>query len=149
MDWQRGLLRLWMVFSALWIIVIVSIDHENLSNLFDISKLRADITADEVFISKPKDGVLSISVENGRSFEFDTGGVNETMVAVWPVMIQAAVDRLNAQNAIVNNARQRLRDRAQKSLRVTLQMGLVPPLFILVIGWGLFWALRGFKGRSD
>ena len=146
MAWGRGLLRIWIVFSALWIVAHALLNYENLSSLVGTSGLRTDISIDELEITKLQHGMYSFAAQNSGPLELETGGIDESMVEAWQLMLGAIVENLNAQNAAVNRAAQR---RARNELKDTLQIGLLSPLSVLAIGWSFLWALRGFRKDSE
>ena len=148
MTWGRGLFRIWIVFSALWltVVLLMGLDQTNVSALLGGSKLRTNISVEDLDVTKPRDGTLIVSAENGSSFEFETGGVVEDMADDWQRMLEAAVERLNAQNEVLNMALHRI---ARAKLSSALQFGLLPPLCLLALGWSVLWALRGFRGDAN
>jgi hypothetical protein len=149
MTWGRGLFRLWVIVSVLWVAAVLLMEEmgqKNVSALLGGSELRTNISVADLVVTKPQDGVIVVSAENGRSLKFRTGGVVESMTEDWQLMLGAAVERLNDQNAALNGARHR---RARTELNNALLVGLLPPFCLLVLGWGVLWTLRGFRGDAN
>lgn len=147
MNWTRGLLRLWLVASVLWMAAaLLVLDTFGTAGAYLGGRfLRTEIVASELSVSPVKDGVVTVAFE-GRVYEIETGGVQPSDRDAWTRLLDAATLMMN-QDAAINNARLR---RARADALAGTGLAMLPPLFVLALGASLLWAVRGFvQGRKE
>jgi len=103
--------------------------------------LRTDVVASELSVSPIAEGVVTVAFE-GRAYEIETSGTSPDDTADWTNLLRAAALVVN-QDAALDNAHLR-RNKADALSGIALATW--PPLFVLVLGASLLWAVRGFAG---
>ena len=142
MNFSRGLFRLWLVASLLWLgyVVYASPLVEKTREYTHASYLRTDVKADELTVSPVIGGVAKIEFQ-GRSFEVETGGVTSADEEAWLGFLDASARRLN-QNAAVSNSRIRY---TLSEIQYIVALSFGAPLAALLLGFSLRWVVRGFS----
>jgi hypothetical protein len=162
MSWRRGLTRLWIVASLLWGTISVALfwptsEAETYAaywrlRLFQPSLFRdAKVTRDE--IDKISDAHRILEGDDCRGYTpttpdnlphqltlkellaGDCRGAHKTLDAetAYQVKLEPVVEILHAEEDIG----------AESTL--FMEVTLLPPLVLFMIGSGLFWAIRGFR----
>jgi hypothetical protein len=119
MYYRRGFFRLWIVLSVIWVAIISAISAESILKPWSMGT------------DPPKLERLERALENARK-----AGATEDV----NTMINARIEM------IFDHAEQRelAFDQSANALKGLALGGLLPPLILLAIGSGLFWALSGF-----
>lgn len=146
MNWARGLFRLWLVVSILWVIFVsLAMDTpEAISDYLGNGFIRTDITSSEVSLSPIGEDAFE-AVVDGRSFEFETP-VTQQDSAAWARMLDSIAEEFN-RTATLENAR--ARREAGASILASILTAVLPPLLVFALGISLFWALSGFSGSRN
>jgi hypothetical protein len=124
MSWGRGLLRVWLVLSAIWL-VFVSIASDDTPHVLG--------TAPVYVLAPPlSDDPSKLSTEElERIAKLPPGYVVDDWVPVNPPKADTNTNyRLEAALSLA-------------------QQALLPPLAVLLLGGGFYWAILGFKRRPD
>ena len=139
MNWRRGLLRLWLLFSYIWIGSL---------SFISFNEFRAALTHREPIASE-------ITLQSLVPFDCDAS------CQCWQHHCWSTISEFREKNE-PENARMSdvelyvlLFDRAgivlpgQRSLRTTLSkfavLALGPPVGVLIFGAALMWAIKGFR----
>jgi hypothetical protein len=146
MNWSRGLFRLWLVASIIWIAAVLLVRGTfGEIEIYLIGQYRrTDVAADELSVSPVKEGIFTVAFE-GLAFEIDTGGVQPSDTDKWSQLLMAAALEMNKSSATYNA---RLR-KSKAAALAGIAFAALPPLFVLALGTSLLWAVRGFSsGRK-
>jgi hypothetical protein len=142
MNWARGLFRLWLVVSMLWV-VLASLAMDTPKAIKDYlgsGFIRTDVAASDVSLLPISENVFE-AVVDGRSFEIETP-VTQRDSAAWTRMLDSIAEEFN-RTATLENARVR-----SEAIGIILTT-ILPPLLVFTLGISLLWALRGFsQGRK-
>ena len=143
MNWKKGLIRLWVVLSLIWTAPWLGFVVFDIGG--DISELKASINAiDQKTHSlrlreyfDPKDSCLRMELgDSGIAVEVCDSEIKEGLTndsAVREALREKIESRIS-----------RARDHQNKILPIAL----LPPLILLIIGVGLYWAFSGFRQKQ-
>ena len=162
MSWRRGLTRLWIVASLLWGAICVALfwptsEAETYAaywrlRLFQPSLFRdAEVNRDE--IDKISDAHRILEGDDCRDYtstSLDNLPHELTRKELGYLFCQGAHKTLNAETAHqikLEPVVELLHAEEDIGVESTLfmEVALLPPLVLFVIGSGLFWAIRGFR----
>lgn len=104
---------------------------------------KTDVTAEELWVSSQVGDSHRI-VYDELDFVADASGVTPNDER-WEAFLNAAARQIN-EMAAAENAKNQVR--APDRLLNDVVGMFVPPLAVLVLGWSLLWALRGFRGQK-
>lgn len=146
MNWSRGLFRLWLVISAIWIIaaLLVTQTFEAVGDYLNGQSLRTNVISSELSVSPVENDVVTVTFE-GRAFVIETAGVQPSQGDEWSEFLRAAALLVN-QDAAINNAQRR---RTKADILNGMWIATLPPLAMLLLGTSLLWAMRGFSGGRE
>ena len=151
-NWRRGLFRIWVIASILWIGVVIAFGWQAVQDpyvgSFAFIEGRGDTpwaysSTEAAAARKAKlDGTMrEISVKGGApgityfTTEFDDNALTARMEQLAPLMVgfYAAEQERNRPNTIIGAG----------------LAAIVPPIVVLILGAALFWALSGFRRTGD
>lgn len=144
MNWARGLFRLWIVLSALWIAAAILLEWLPDAEWYADQVQRVDLTASDVTATENADGSYTVEAD-GRSYIIEITGGTLADTAARHRMLESVAQEFNEDAKQANADLQERRRRAQWS---AARLALLPPLFIFILGGSLVWALRGFRRSS-
>lgn len=144
MNWSRGLFRLWLVMSVVWIgaVLLVTNPFRTAADYLGGEFLRADVAASELSVSPPKEGIILVRFKD-RAYEVDPSGVQPSDDNWMDDVLAEIALEINKDAAQVN-ARLR-KDKADTIAKIGL--AALPPLSMLALGASMVWAIYGFAGR--
>ena len=122
MNWKRGLFRIWLLITVLWVAILVSVARPDriVSTYWEHYQTASD--ASERLAELQEKVFLNLSEEKQNALE------NATQL------------RLDAAKILLGYARSDL---------VSFGFGaIIPPAILFVFGAALFWVLRGFRAQS-
>ena len=143
MNWKKGLIRLWLVLSIIWTAPWLGFVVFDIGG--DISEFKAGIDAIDQktntlklreYIDQ-KDFCLRMELGNsGKAVEVCDSEVKEGLQ-----------DELVVREALRKKIESRISSAREHQNRI-LPIALLPPLILLIIGAGLYWAFSGFRQKQ-
>lgn len=130
----NGWMRLWIVFSVSWLILIGSLAYEDLSTLYKERKYE---------ISKEGIGT-AIFIFSDKQSKYDVEEYFEKNRR--PLLVD------NPQNYVgkIDDSpyKEYIEENVTKAIVEYIKLALIPILGLLVLGWSIAWIIRGFKMKS-
>ena len=123
LDWWRGLVRLWLVFASLWVILVVTNLWSNFERL------------------PTENGVYQL--EDGR--QFTARDIREKAKKADAAKDTAAADRFREIAKSLDDGSAAYKGRVINTIVSLLQFGLGFPLAIFALMLALRWVLKGFS----
>ena len=131
-NWRRGLFRLWIAASFVWLIIAGAFVQEGIRR--DVSTLMTDRSAElrpvtDPALTPPADAELSVVDEllSGKS------------------AIRSEFADLRARILAGTEDTRTPSQRAQDELTISASVLLLPPILTFALGWAGLWILRGFR----
>ena len=143
MNWTRGLLRLWLVLSLLWLVAVSAVLDipQNTVSAFTSEFQPTDLSASDLEVIE--EGSERLVIQHGTTkFEVTKDGVDLTAQSEEDrrAMLEELVVEFN-KRAAIENAHIR---RAVHEARTGVAIAALPPVILLVLGGAFLWAIRGF-----
>ena len=135
MNWARGLFRIWMVISVLWVAIQLA-NVQPVSRITEVIEANAELGVNRgIYTSE----MLETAAQNAsRQGNFDDADRIRQLGAELQI------------NGRYKTTERRRFDRAVHSLASMLQFTLVPPAVLGFILFGLWWSISGFRsGKRD
>lgn len=168
--WARGFLRLWLVLSVIWIVVVAFffeaprsievvlrtspadiVEEEDMSPLETKRRLLAMAHQDRLRKEQGLPPLKSVGVDEllAAAAEADNAGDEDTasaLVRFAARLIAAGVEGPTWDPAqLARKAYLAHREQAEQSLVLAARVATIPPFTLLFIGALIAWALRGFR----
>lgn len=132
MNWAKGLFRIWIIISALWIVPFFLI-HDPVSNFERMNRLEAELGDDRGLISIERiERALSNAEEVGN--QDDINALRRMINESW--------------NGVYRTQERRYYDSAKSALKYVLQIIFIPPAVLGFILFGIWWIAGGFSARK-
>jgi hypothetical protein len=151
MSWGRGLFRLWLVASVLWLLGWSSAIYKEWPSKADSIWYVADngtVQQGAPFTDLVTKAWGSGTLKNFNGYSIvlpDPGTPAATNYYTYPYSdLPTGAKLLPPEQSIPSVADAAYRKRLTEKVWVPLQIATIPPLVVLAIGWALLWALRGF-----
>ena len=170
MQWARGFFRLWLVLTALLIVlvgysynvlnavqvlvwqdfrpslcsdpsVLKALEGWKVSRTEGVAESAGKFEADCIIYGESAQ-LAQVTVKIGRDWEEYLANESDEAIAA---MIASAA---NSAALKFNSNLKSKKEKAAKNFQEFLNYSIVPALWLLVLGAGLTWALRGFKARK-
>ena len=132
MRWGRGLFRIWLVLSVIWVGGFFALERPDRAIL---SFLDANEALNE-----------ALERIESRSAEINSDG--DSLNSEVFVIDDEAMKGLIMEKAVAKASAALFRARTEQSkleVRNYLFIAFVPVLILLALGWAILWAVRGFK----
>lgn len=144
-KWSRGFFRLWILLSAVWVVIVGVFSWPQIHKPFVPSHVFIEYTGDRAwgFFSdealKARELVtrkfyVEVEVEGAPGITY-IGAGGEKLANSMKQKAPLMVDFYEAQ----------VSTRRASALRSAASFGLVPPLILIIAGALVAWALRGFR----
>jgi len=135
LTWGRGLLRLWIVLSVLWAVVMVVALRPD-EAITDYQSTKAALGEDDGLYTE--DDLIRASQ--------NASAAGDSAAAVR--LAQMAEKARETPDGTLKSSERTKMDRAVRDLKAGLVAILVPILGTLVLGAAFLWAIRGFRRDS-
>jgi hypothetical protein len=131
----RGLFRLWLVLSVFWIAAVGTVTWQNWP------------VDERISPSQPPQASAPRMRECPSSTPDHPMVVDPVSGKCRPLMFDEIPDEATGSNNALPDAPWVIKERAQRAaaLKLGVELALVPPVLVLVIGSALGWALKGFR----
>lgn len=151
MNWSRGFYRLWLVAAVLWSALALSISWLNEPELVSgTSRLSLNCRYEAlVAIDLDDDTMVQWLLETAKEVQSRAGcqghkGNSQIRTeGVTPPLLSD--EEISLALASFHDDQARRPALALEYWAVAVIFALVPPVFILVVGWAVLWALSGFR----
>lgn len=153
MNWSKGLFRVWIVLSGLWLAFITIIGFEDIKSPHYPGRvyLAAENALPSFKRFSKEDEAFSKAESDGKLHSYEIDGVPNTVIYILADVPAAEVKRRLQKVAPIA-----LQDRDAYvwERRQTVAPGLVlaallPPLGALGLGGATLWAIRGFRQSAE
>ncbi|WP_156936685.1 hypothetical protein [Chelativorans sp. J32] len=148
-NWARGFFRLWVLVSLLWIATVTTFMWSSISNPYvaphvfigpegDVAWAAHSNQARAARELKARGEFVEVEVDGAPNITYlgrDNGNLAEIMEQKAPVMVGFYKTQVSTGRA--------------SAVWQTVSVGLIPPAIILVIGFFISWAMRGFLHGRD
>jgi hypothetical protein len=149
-NWRRGLFRLWIVGSTLFVLAVAFVSYSSIKSEFDAVAKKPDLAAD----AKLADEVYRRFYSDMPREEFDKKSSDPKVIARLEAII-AKIDTSRPLSQWTDDelvARATLPDTGPSpspwaTLGMWAAVGFGVPLVVLALGASLVWALSGFAAR--
>lgn len=149
-NWHRGLFRVWVILSAIWIALVVAFAWQAVAEpyvgSFAFIEGRGETawayTSPEAAAARraKSDGAMNeISVQGAPFIAYYTSETGDALVDRMKTLAPIMLGFYEAQQAA---------NRPNTILGATT-LAFLPPIGALILGAALLWAVSGFRGRSD
>lgn len=156
MRWRRGLFRIWIVISGLWIIGAFVIGFNSVADprvhgrvvKLDPTLKRHKITSETVYAWRSSAPTAPVGFESvlvdfddvRYSFQFPKGSLPNFKGSDWIKSVASAAQ---------TDMEQRLQDKRFENVVTVLMASILPPAIVLAIGAAFAWAFSGFSRKND
>lgn len=141
MNIERGLLRLWIVASATWLVAALVL----LEPWEDVERARTNYRRD---LLAAEQAMLPAESLVGAGEEYLSRAKGEADIAKAQDVLRAWKAQLDGEQIILDRLRAGHPDYLAALTFPTLFIGL-PPLTLLLLGVALCWAFRGFRRDGE
>lgn len=138
MNWKRGLFRMWLLFSALWLVFGLSVT--DVAGLRGAATKSLDVPLEAISLINQGDGLWRASFET-FSYDIEVSGNLIEGSPDWNEIRAGIADKI-AKDIALENAATRLR--SAENRRIFVNFALVP-LALLLLGVALGWVAQGFR----
>jgi hypothetical protein len=145
MNWTRGLLRVWLLLSVLWVLGVAFTTDvpKAIPIILSTQPQRSDLTAADIDVIIPEPGLLEARY-GGQTMQVRTGGVTPDMTEQWGAMLSVVAKEMNKKAALLS-AKERVQE---NRLGWAAFLAISVPLGGLLLGLAFVWAARGFRKSS-
>jgi len=131
----NGWIRLWIVFSACWIVLVGYLAYSDLSSIY--TKKTYEVAKEEI-------GKVEFIFSSAQS---DTEINEQIAKELIPLVEKAPKDYVN--KVISTPYEKYLEKHASVEISKYVRLILVPVFGLLILGWSFVWVRRGFRGNAN
>ncbi len=156
-NWRRGLFRLWIAASIVWLVGAGAILQEGVRR--NVSALLSDVPQpgserEELTLSEREELTLSEREELTLRRKLKQGGLSPKQESdirrrLDPGWIDFAAELRKSPAELAEEKRQEDRARqvraAPGQLMISASLLLLPPILLFALGWAGLWIMRGFR----
>ena len=132
MNWAKGLFRIWVIISALWVVPFFLM-HEPIANIERVNRHKAEL--DDL------DGLWPVERLQNALERAEAAGDGQGAA-----QLQSMINE--SWNGVYRTHERRDYDSAKRSLEEGLQIILIPPAVLGFILFGIWWIASGFAARK-
>jgi len=131
----NGWIRLWIVFSACWVVLVGYLAYSDLSSIY--TKKTYEVVKEEI-------GKVEFIFSSAQS---DTEIKEQIVKELIPLVEKAPKDYVN--KVISTPYEKYLEKHASVEIWQYIRLLLVPVFGLLILGWSFVWVLRGFRENAN
>ena len=149
MNWKKGLIRLWVVLSLIWTAPWLGFVVFDIGG--DISEFKASIDAIDQKTHSLKVREYFGDKRKGEISDFclrmELGNTRETVEVCNSELAEKMLDDSAVAMALKTKIESRISSKREHQNKI-IPIALLPPLILLIIGAGLYWAFSGFRQKQ-
>ena len=148
-NWRRGLFRLWIAASIVWLVGAGAILQEGVRR--NVSALLSDVPQpgserEELTLSEREELTLRRKLKQGGLSPKQESDIRRRLDPGW---IDFAAELRKSPAELAEEKRQEDRARqvraAPGQLMISASLLLLPPILLFALGWAGLWIMRGFR----
>ena len=149
MNWKKGLIRLWVVLSLIWTTPWLGFVVFDIGG--DISEFKASIDAIDQKTHSLKVREYFGDKKKGEISDFclnmELGNTGKTVQVCDSELAEKMLDDSAVAMALKTKIESRISSKREHQNKI-IPIALLPPLILLIIGAGLYWAFSGFRQKQ-
>ncbi len=131
----NGWIRLWVVFSACWVVLVGYLAYSDLSSIY--TKKTYEVAKEEI-------GKVEFVFSSAQS---DTEINDQIAKELIPLVEKTPKDYVN--KVISTPYEKYLEKHASVEIWKYIKITLLPVFTLLALGWSFVWVRRGFRGNAN
>ncbi|WP_439271108.1 hypothetical protein [Pseudochrobactrum sp. HB0163] len=148
-TWSRGLFRLWIVISSIWVVLSVLIrSNDVISPYYSGYAILAGENKNTVFDKYSSETYdLDQLVANGKVKKYEAKNIKNTVIYM-PTSLSNEDVKLRLYNANTEAINLRDREISKKrwaAIQSAALITILPPIILFIIGYAAIWVFRGFR----